>query len=444
MATTLDGTGRLLGIRVSGKGFSSDMAEAAEAVKMSISRTAVTEMSFDFTDSHEGTVFRSGKLAQGSTVTYGAFRMVVEDVDYKPGPIGPTLSIKAPSAYVTQLRSPAHTGGYSWGDRDIREWVVAIAAGVGMGAIVQPGLGRQTILRKAPEGDSEPETTWDVLVALSKATGCWLFEYGAILVFGRPSWLVSGTWNNRVWDIRYDSWENYSEGLEGMPTYSNHPSASDSREGLSFGLISSDADAARPGDILDVRGIALGPAQGQWIIESVDFPLTTAAAVKIKAVRAVDPKIEPPRAEPSSSATGATGSSGGPGGSAGAPNDGGAIDQWAARVLGKRIGTGQCVALVVNYNLTCVGGPMIYGNGRDWYAAGGASGAYTQIPPGQPARKGDIACWGPSWGGGWGHVAVVMADNGGSLSTISQNPDPAARMNLGKNGLMGYLRPKAF
>lgn len=441
MPTTLDTEGRLLGIRVSGKGFTAELRDAAEKVSFSLSRSAVTELSFTFADQQDSAVFRSGTLSQGATVTYGGFRTVVEDIDYKPGTIGPTLEVKAPSAFVTALRK--QTGGKSWGARDVSGWVREIAASVGMGAVVQPGLGTKTIIRKAPDGDAR-ENTWDVLAQLSKETGTWLFEYGTTLVFARPSWLVGGNWKNRQWDLVYNGWGDYSAGLSGMPSYGNHPS-SESRESLSFGLISADADTIRPGDEVNLSGRAAGAAAGRWIVETVDFPLTVDAAVSVTAARPVDPKIEPPREDSSSSATGATGKTP----AVGAPSDGGAVDRWAASVEGRSIdmdgGYGaQCVDVAISYNLNCVGGPRISGNGKDWYANGGRSGAYTQIPASAAPRKGDIACWGASWGGGYGHVAVVLGTSGSSLVTMSQNPGPTRRMNLSRNGLMGYLRPKKF
>ncbi|UKH48307.1 minor tail protein [Arthrobacter phage Lilmac1015] len=454
MATTLDASGRLLGIRVSGKQFNLDMVEAAEEVSLSLSKEAVTEMSFTFADNQDSGVFRSGVLSQGASVTYGEWRMVVEDIDLKPGPIGPSLEVKAPSRFVTALRK--QTGAKSWGRTDVSAWVRNIAKSVGMTSVVQPGLGAQTILRKAPDGETR-ENTWDVLAELSKTTGTWLFEYGSTLVFARPTWLVGGAWGNRQYDLVYNGWDSYSEALAGMPSYGNHPSA-EPRESLSFGLISPDADRIRPGDEVNLSGRAVGASAGKWIVTGVDFPLTVDAPVEVSAQRPINPKIEPPRTTPSSSSPGATGrtpasrsrSSSGPLVAAGG---GSAVDRWAASVDGRYIDMdgafgAQCVDLAIHYNLRAVGGPSINGNGRDWFANGRASGAYEAYAVGgahgETAGKGDIACWGPSWGGGWGHVAIVLADNGSTLTVMSQNPGPARRMNLGKNGLQGYLRPKRF
>lgn len=451
MPTTLDASGRLLGIRISGKQFNAEMVEAASSVSLSLSTTAVTEMSFTFADNQDSGVFRSGILVQGASVSYGGWSMVVEDLDSKPGEIGPSLEVKAPSKYVTALRR--QTGAKSWGRTDVAAWVRSIAKSVGMKAVVQPGLGAQTILRKAPDGETR-ESTWDVLAELSKTTGTWLFEYGNTLVFARPTWLVGGSWGNRQWDLVYNGWGDYSEALAGMPSYGNHPSA-EPRETLSFDLISPDADSIRPGDEVNLSGRAAAASAGRWIVTGVDFPLTVDAPVGVSAVRPINPKIEPPRETTSGTSPGSTGKtptrpSSGP---VTAPGSSGAVDRWTASVDGRAIDMdgaygAQCVDLANHYHRNAVGGQsLVFANGNQWFnnapaslyekfAVGGANG--------ERASKGDIACWNAFYGGGWGHVAIVLADNGGSLTVMSQNPGPARRMNLSKQGLQGYLRPKRF
>jgi hypothetical protein len=104
----------------------------------------------------------------------------------------------------------------------------------------------------------------------------------------------------------------------------------------------------------------------------------------------------------------------------------------------------ECVAIFRHFNTFATHG--------DPYSAPGAQDLwninwtrYDRIPPGEPARAGDAAIWSGSFGdyrgGGWGHVAIVLADHGDTLTAISQNPNPAAVMTLTKPGLLGYLRP---
>lgn len=451
MATTLEGN-RLKNVRVLGQNLSTDLVEVCESASLSVSNSQVTEMSFAFADSHDLQLFRSGTLAEGTSITYGDWQTVVEDLALKPGKIGPSVSVKCPSKFVTRLRG--QTGAYSWGDYDIAAWVTSVARGVGMSVLVQPGLGRKSIIREAPDGDRK-ESTWDIIAQLAKEVGVWVFEYGSTLVFAKPSWLVNRT-SRRYWPLHWNTWTDYHEGLAGMPVYSDSASST-TRETLTVRLVSADADTVRPGDEVVMTGQHLGKAKGRWIVTSVDFPMTVAAAVSVACQRPIDPVAQPPAvaatgaaAKPAAAKPAAKPAATSGGGSGGAPAGlSAAVDRWKASVQGRGIDMdgaygAQCVDLARSYSQNVVGTGAIMGNGRDWYAAGGASGAYTQIGPGARAQKGDIACWGASWGGGWGHVAIVLGDNGGSISTMTQNPGPARVENFGKNGLQGYLRPKRW
>jgi len=105
------------------------------------------------------------------------------------------------------------------------------------------------------------------------------------------------------------------------------------------------------------------------------------------------------------------------------------------------------VDLAQFYSRDVIGGGFLSGNGaKDIWNTAGAK--WQRFPVGgangEPGGKGDLAVWGPSWGGGFGHIAIVLADQGGSLKTFTQNPGPAQVATLSKNGLIGYLRPKGL
>jgi len=108
----------------------------------------------------------------------------------------------------------------------------------------------------------------------------------------------------------------------------------------------------------------------------------------------------------------------------------------------------QCVDSVQQYATEYFGAPYIIGNGKDWWKHPDLLAKFTPIGPGSKARLGDIAVWGVNAFGGkygaYGHVAgPVIEDRGGSLYTMSQNPDPNRKMNLEKTGLLGFMRPKS-
>jgi hypothetical protein len=449
MATTLDGS-RLKTITVSGSNISAQLTEACVGASLSLAVNKVTEMSLTFQDSMDLALFNSKLFTAGASIRYGDWFLTCDGLKLESGSAGPTVAVKAPSKFVTGLRG--QTGEKSWGDVPLTSWVAGVAESVGMTHLVQPGLGTKSIIRQAPEDGSNAESTWEVLTQQAKETGVWMFEYGSTLVFAKPSYLVAATWPRRTWDLKWDSYGEHHEGLAGMPAYSDNPGA-ELREDLTLSLLSPDADQARPGDALNLTGRAVGPMGGTWIINAVDFPLHIAGTVALKCQRPIDPKVEPPRAEAAAKSTSAAPASAKanttPSGGPSAPIVGGvagAVDRFVAKYNGVAIDHdgafgAQCVDLAARYSKELYG-VNINGNGNQWFANGAASGAYSQVSASATAAKGDLACWGSFYGGGYGHVSLVLADAGGSLKSFTQNPGPCNITTLSKQGLQGYLRPK--
>lgn len=75
--------------------------------------------------------------------------------------------------------------------------------------------------------------------------------------------------------------------------------------------------------------------------------------------------------------------------------------------------------------------------------AAGLGRYFQQLPAGAAGRAGDVAFWERSkrWPGS--HVAIVLADLGDRLLTLSQNPGPPQKLLLPKDALLGYLRPRS-
>jgi hypothetical protein len=88
---------------------------------------------------------------------------------------------------------------------------------------------------------------------------------------------------------------------------------------------------------------------------------------------------------------------------------------------------GQCVGLVELW-LAANGKPPVGGNAKDLlrYAT---PGVY-KVTPNQPYNfppVGAVLCWDATWGGGYGHTAVVVASNINKVATFEQNdPEGAA------------------
>lgn len=104
----------------------------------------------------------------------------------------------------------------------------------------------------------------------------------------------------------------------------------------------------------------------------------------------------------------------------------------------------QCVDLVSAYGRQVHGTPYWRGHGKAKAANAVTALGWKWIEPGQRAQAGDVASWGPSWGGGYGHTAVVLSDYGNYLRCFSQNPGPARLMTLSKRDLLGYARPTRY
>ena len=108
----------------------------------------------------------------------------------------------------------------------------------------------------------------------------------------------------------------------------------------------------------------------------------------------------------------------------------------------------QCVDLYAYYTKGFVGGnpnpvgyaPEIYNNYD--------SRVYNRLPNNVAGRIGDVAVWGRGPYTPYGHVAVVVGDNGnGTLRVLQSNATnlgpngPSIISNISKSALMGYLRP---
>ena len=436
MATTLEGS-RLKNIRVTGNGLQADLREACISASFSLATSKVTELGLTFQDDHTLSIFRKGILKPGTTVTYGAWHLKSEGYELSSNKTGPVIEIKALSRFVVDLRK--QQGERNWGSVDLSRWVQEQAASVGMGHVVQPGLGVREIMREKPEDGDKGKSTWDLLADLASETGVWMYESGSTLVFAKPSWIAAGGRVGRSWDLAWNHWASYTNGLTGMPHYSKDAGA-EVPEVLTFSLVSPDADTARPGDMVQLSGTYAGDMRGKWIITDVDFPMKVSGPVAITCQRPIDPKIQPPKAKEEPKAGGSNSSA-----PSGVSNS--VADRWFSQVDGKAIDIdgaygAQCVDLAAHYVINALGGPNIRGNGKDWFSAGAATGKFTQISANAKPAKGDIACWDGTQGGGYGHVAIVIADNGQYINCMSQNPGPAHRMNISKAGLMGYLRPK--
>ncbi|WP_180967310.1 CHAP domain-containing protein [Zhihengliuella halotolerans] len=456
---TLDGN-KLRQVKVSGQTLSKQLTAACLSVKLSAASDQVTEMSLTFQDSLSQRLLTGGRLRSGTSVSYGTWSCRIFSVSTGVNSAGPTLTATAVSSGVHKLRG--YKGSKSWGTWDVSKWIKMQARTAGLSHIIQPKLGKREIVRVKPEG-GKSESTWDVMTALAKELGCWIFEYSNTLVFARPSWLRLRP-GRRHLPVIISGWDNLSDGLVEVPRYTVDSTAKN-KETLQLELISKDADSVRPGDSVRVTGRAAGPREGHWIVTDVDFPFVRDKPVGVKCVRPVDPEKQPPKPAPKSKkTTGKKTKKGSRSGSrakasntskkvtgsgSASPAALAALRTFSARYNGARLdwdgGYGaQCVDLAKAWNESVVRGPVIRGNGKDWYRNAGRSGAYISIPASGRACTGDLVCWGSSWGSGYGHVGIVVEDRGSDLRTFDQLSGKTGFHTLSKRGLIGYSRPKKW
>ena len=131
------------------------------------------------------------------------------------------------------------------------------------------------------------------------------------------------------------------------------------------------------------------------------------------------------------------------------------IQEWINSVNGKTIDMdgaygGQCWDLWSSYARNVYGIPAADTNTVDGYAASvytaryersrALQNAFTKESANYTPTYGDVAFWKRS---GMNHVAIVIKDNGnGTITTMSQNPNKAGYVNIGKRGIIGYFHPR--
>lgn len=103
---------------------------------------------------------------------------------------------------------------------------------------------------------------------------------------------------------------------------------------------------------------------------------------------------------------------------------------------------GQCVGLIEVW-LDLNKRPHIAGNAVD-LMANADLGTYAIVKNGplNVPSPGDIVCWDGTWGGGFGHTAIVVAANTMHLAVFEQNdPDgsPPVVATHGYKGVQGWI-----
>lgn len=109
------------------------------------------------------------------------------------------------------------------------------------------------------------------------------------------------------------------------------------------------------------------------------------------------------------------------------------------------INRGQCVGLIEAW-VTSLGLPAVSGNAKDLPANADRNHyVVTANGPNNFPAQGAVVCWDASWGGGYGHTAIVIAANSMYLAVFEQNdPDgwPPVVATHGYQGVEAWFSAK--
>lgn len=109
------------------------------------------------------------------------------------------------------------------------------------------------------------------------------------------------------------------------------------------------------------------------------------------------------------------------------------------------VNKGQCVGLVELW-VGALALPAIPGNAKD--LPGNADPHHYHVTQNGPVNypaPGSVVCWNATWGGGYGHTAVVIAANGMYLAVFEQNNPtgyPPVLATHGYDGVEAWISAK--
>lgn len=279
-----------------------DMQSRVVDGTVSLSMDQVSQVKLTLSDYMDHDFARSRVLTQGTHLHAAGVGFTVSSWDHKSTEAGPTTEVVALSGGVTRLRQI--TGAASWGKVSTSAWFRTEPGKLWKAwrYIVDPGLGRQVIIREVTE--DRRENMWEVMTHAAENAEAYIFEYGSTLVVGRLGWLASTQWGQKAWRFQWDGWGTGSASLAGMPALSTD---ADGVQTMSMELVSATRRQVRPGDRVQIDGhtahrVGLG---GSWLVHDVDMPWDPAAAATVKCIRV--PRARAPRLAVAAEARGGAG-----------------------------------------------------------------------------------------------------------------------------------------
>lgn len=122
------------------------------------------------------------------------------------------------------------------------------------------------------------------------------------------------------------------------------------------------------------------------------------------------------------------------------------VDEFRAQTEGHQIDLDhypvaqpfQCVDEASDYSILVAGGRRFTGDAKDIFGEQPDIYNWVQNTPAGVPPKGAVFVYGPSWGGGFGHISIVLAADKNTQTSLEQNVG-APRVTVGTHGYGGAI-----
>lgn len=267
-------------VRISGGKIRADATELITGIDLDYGVGQVCELTITVADPTG--ILDSTPLADtGATVTVsgsaGEWQVGAVDADYGAGIL---WSYRCRSKIARQLRKRYKSGA----EKEVSptEWVTRRVKELGGTVVAQPSSKRIAI---GQAGNEDAQSSLDVIEELAGQLEWAWVERDGVLYFGDPYWAFTGGAGTPTWPV---TWKTAPE----TDALSLSASVSDDDTELAGTLDVTlpylAGQRIRPWDRLRVRGI--GRYSGDWLVETVTYPLDNVGPVNVQTTRPRKPR----------------------------------------------------------------------------------------------------------------------------------------------------------
>ena len=292
-----------------GSAVRAELTEAVTAAGLSWSTSEVTELAVTLEDPGF-TVWRRAQFEVGATLVYthpdgGApIPLRISAIDLAGGSSGiGAITVKARSDGAWQLKR--RKGPLVMPNTSPSGFVTAEAGACGLRAVCQPTATRTQIARDVPDAGAETSTaqgstapsSWTTIQRLASEVGFVSFEFGGVMYFAQPTWLLARAASRLRVLFGVDvppAWAGPAEAFAAQtcPGISLSVDSTVPVEVRGVEVPRSRFPQARPGGVLELAMTA--PFNGSYLISSVSMPLLGVEAMNVDASTPRNPDPQPP------------------------------------------------------------------------------------------------------------------------------------------------------